>query len=332
VPLKAGQTVAIVAATAPGKFQTGIGVKALRLGAGRQTSDDELEEAVALAATSDVAIVYVGLNGEWDAEGFDRPNMDLPGRQNELVARVAAVNPRTIVVVQCGGPVHMPWLNDVAAVMQAWYPGQECGNAIADVVFGDVNPSGRLPSSWPIRYEHNPAFHSYPGSRGQVTYTEGLFSGYRHYTSTKTPTLFPFGYGLTYSQFVYGDISVSATVNPGETITVSMPVTNTSDRAGTEVVQFYVHDPVSTLQRPVRELRGFARVTIEPGQAATAECTLNMRSFAFFDDLKQCWVAETGTFVIEAGASSEDIRSTATIELTADWIEAAADAWMSSHI
>lgn len=333
VHLKAGQTVAVVAATAPGKFQTGIPVKALRLAAGRQTADDEVDEAIALAATSDVAVVYVGLSGEWDTEGFDRPDMDLPGRQNELVARVAAVNKNTVVVVQTGGPVHMPWLNDVAAVVEAWYPGQECGNAIADVLFGDVNPSGRLPASWPLRYEHNPSYQSYPGSRGAVEYTEGLFCGYRHYTSTKTPTLYPFGYGLTYSTFVYGDITVSADeINPGDTITVSVPVTNTSDREGTEVVQFYVHDPVSTLQRPVRELRGFARVTVEPGKTAQATCELNMRSFAFFEDQKQCWIAESGEFVIEAGASSEDIRARKSITLNADWIEAAADAWLSTHI
>ena len=215
IDLVGGKTVTVITETAPDPMS--FGVREIRTGAGRESGDDEIEEAVQLASHSDVAVVFVGLNGQWDTEGMDRPHMDLPGRQNELVERVAAVNANTIVVIQSGGPVHLPWLDNVKAVLQAWYPGQECGNAISDVLFGDIAPSGRLPQSWPARLEQNPSWHSYPGARGAVEYTEGLFVGYRHYTSAQVPTLYPFGYGLTYTDFAYSELSVSASdIAPGE--------------------------------------------------------------------------------------------------------------------
>ena len=193
-------------------------MKALRVGLARPLGDEAVEAAVLAAAQADVAVLFVGLTGEWDGEGNDRPHMDLVGRQNELIARVAAANPNTVVVLQTGGPVAMPWLERVGAVMQAWYPGQECGNAIADVLTGRANPAGRLPQTFPVRLEDNPAYINYPGENGRVAYGEGIFVGYRYYDKKRIAPLFPFGHGLSYTAFAYGTLRLSAdTLAPGET-------------------------------------------------------------------------------------------------------------------
>ena len=257
-----------------------IGLKALRLGIGRLTSDDELDEAVKLAANADVAIVCAGLSGEWDTEGMDRPHMDLPGRQNELVARVAAANPQTVVVLQTGGPVTMPWLHDVAAVLQAWYPGQECGNSIADVLFGAVNPSGRLPQTYPRLLNHNPTTLTYPGERGVARYGEGIFAGYRYYDKSNVEPLFPFGHGLSYTDFEYGEISLNReSIAPGDELIATIDISNSGERHGAEVVQLYVRDIESELTRPVKELKGFARLSLAAGECGTARFELDMRSW-----------------------------------------------------
>jgi beta-glucosidase len=176
----------------------------VRLGHLPPVPADAIKRAAALAAEADVALLCVGLNGDWESEGFDRPHMDLVGEQTALIERVAAANPNTVVVLQTGSPVAMPWLDQVAAVVQAWYPGQECGNAIADVLFGDVNPSGKLPQTFPVRLEDNPAYINYPGENGTVRYGEGLFVGYRYYEKKRVAPLFPFGFGLSYTTFAYG--------------------------------------------------------------------------------------------------------------------------------
>ena len=174
--------------------------------------------------------------------------MDLAGDQNELIRRVAAANPNTVVVLQTGGPVTMPWLDEVAAVLQAWYPGQECGNAITDVLLGEVNPSGKLPQSFPLRLEDNPAFLNYPGENGRVRYGEGIFVGYRYYDEKKVNVLFPFGHGLSYTSFVYDNLRLSMEqLAPNDELTVTFDITNTGTRAGQEVVQLYVRDEKSRL-------------------------------------------------------------------------------------
>jgi beta-glucosidase len=308
-------------------------LKALRLGIARPTGEVELDEAVQLAASADVAVVCVGLNGEWDTEGMDRPDMDLPGRQNDLVARVAAANPNTIVVLQSGGPLTLPWVDDVAAVMQVWYPGQECGNAIADILFGDVNPSGKLPMSWPRSLANNPTSISYPGERGIADYREGIFVGYRHYEAMEIPPLFAFGHGLSYSTVAYETIRLSSSeLSPGDQLTVNVDIRNVSDQCGAEVVQLYVRDPESTLMRPRKELKGFARLELEPGATATTRLTLDMRSFAYFDDQRDAWVADAGEFEILVGASSDDIRLCASVTLNSEWVESARDTWRSPMV
>ncbi len=300
----------------------GLGMKALRIGFARPLGDEALESAVLAAAQADVAVLFVGLTGEWDSEGNDRPHMDLVGRQNELIARVAAANPKTIVVLQTGGPVAMPWLDQVGAVVQAWYPGQECGNSIADVLTGLVNPAGRLPQTFPVRLEDNPAYVNYPGENGHVLYGEGIFVGYRYYDKKRVAPLFPFGHGLSYTTFAYDSLRLSAdTLAPGETLTVSVDVTNTGDRAGQEVVQLYVRDPRAALARPEKELKGFAKVALEPGETQTVTLSLDMRALAYYDDARAAWVAEAGEFEALVGASSADIRARAGFTLSAEWVE-----------
>ncbi|HEX5690981.1 MAG TPA: glycoside hydrolase family 3 C-terminal domain-containing protein, partial [Roseiflexaceae bacterium] len=314
--LKAGQSYDLLveySARTRGMFSA----RAIRIGAFRPLPDDAIERAAELAAGADAALVFVGLNGDWDTEGNDRPHMDLVGQQDELIERVAAANPSTVVVLQTGGPVSMPWIDKVAGVLQAWYPGQECGNAIADVLFGAVNPSGKLPQSFPVRLEDNPAFLNYPGENGVVTYGEGIFVGYRYYEKKKIAPLFPFGFGLSYTRFSYSNLRLSAaTIGPDEPLTVRVDVTNTGERAGQEIVQLYVADKEARLARPEKELKGFAKVALDPGQTATVEIALDRRSLSYWDDARHDWVAEPGEFTVLVGGSSDAIQASATLQLT----------------
>ena len=310
-----------------------IGLKALRLGIAAPESDEDLQAAVDLARSADAAIVCVGLNGEWDTEGMDRPHMDLPGRQNELVERVAVANPNTVVVLQSGGPLTMPWLDRVAAVLQAWYPGQECGNAIADVLFGDVNPSGKLPQTYPRVLANNPTALSYPGERGVARYAEGIYGGYRFYEKVEVAPLFPFGHGLSYTRFEYGPLKLScAEIEPGAIVTVEVDITNVGPRAGAEIAQLYIRDPELTLARPIKELKGFMRLDLGPGDTQTAQFKLDMRALAYFDDRRNAWVADAGDFEVQVGSSSADIRARAVLRLTEEWVESARDSWRSPHV
>jgi beta-glucosidase len=231
---------------------------AVRLGCLPPVPADALAHAVALAVSADVALVFAGLNEEWESEGFDRANLELPGEQNELIAQVAAANKKTIVVLNTGSAITMPWLDQVAAVAQAWYTGQECGNAIADVLFGDVNPSGKLTQTFPLRLEDTPAYINFPGENGKVYYGEGIFVGYRYYEKKRVVPLFPFGFGLSYTRFDYSSLRLSAErIGPHEKLQVEIDVTNTGVRAGKEVVQVYVRDPQARLQRPESQAEEF---------------------------------------------------------------------------
>jgi beta-glucosidase len=243
--------------------------------------------------------------------------MELVGKQVELIEQVAEANANTIIVLQSGSPIAMPWLNKVAGVIEAWYPGQECGNAIADVLFGSVNPSGKLPQTFPQRLEDNPAYINYPGENGKVRYGEGLFVGYRYYDKKLIEPLFPFGFGLSYTNFAYDNLQLSAnTMTPHESITATVDITNIGQRAGKEIVQLYVHDVNARLMRPVKELKGFAKVALEPGETKTVTLPLNRESLAYWDDSQQAWVAEAGEFEVLVGSSSKDIRVRTTFQLT----------------
>lgn len=290
---------------------------AIRFGLVEEMNPNSIEDAVELAKKSDVAIIIAGLNGEWETEGADRTTLQLAGKQDELISAVAKANKNTIVVNQSGTPISMPWLNEVPSVLQTWYLGQEAGNAIADVLFGKVNPSGKLPTTFPLKLEDTPAYINYPGENGHVNYGEGLYIGYRYYDVRKVPVLFPFGHGLSYSNFEYKNVRVNQPNMEGDsTITVSVDVTNTSEVDGKEVVQVYVHDKVASLNRPLKELRNFKKVNVPAGQTVTVDIVLDKYAFGFYNDLEKTWVAEQGTFEALVGSSSTDIRGSVEFELT----------------
>ena len=296
--------------------------RTVRLGSAPVVTAGSIDDAVELAAKSDVTIVFAGLTDEWESEGFDRPDMELRGDQVELIERVAAANPNTIVVLNTGSPVAMDWLDKVPAVVQTWYTGQEAGNAVADVLFGDANPCGKLPTTFPKRLKDNPAYINYPGENGKVYYGEGLFVGYRYYDKKDIEPLFPFGYGLSYTTFAYRDLTLNAAeYAPGDEIQVSLDVENTGPRAGKEVVQLYVRDVESCLVRPEKELKAFAKVALEPRETRTVTFTLNQDALSFYDPAKKGWVAEAGDFEILVGSSSRDIRLTGRFALTGDVVQ-----------
>jgi len=277
---------------------------------------DMIAEAVKLAKSSDVVVLVAGLTGEWESEGFDRVDMKLPGAQNELIERVAKANKNTIVVLNVGSPVEMPWIDKVPAVLQLWYNSQEQGNALADVLFGDVNPSGKLPTTFPVRLQDNPAYINYPGENGRVRYGEGIFVGYRYYDKKEIEPLFPFGHGLSYTTFQYSNLRLNAkSLTPNELLKVRVDVTNTGKIAGKEVVQLYVRDVKSSVARPEKELKAFAKVELAPKQTRTVTFTLDREAFWYFDVTRNVWTTEPGDFEILVGASSRDIRLSETFTL-----------------
>ncbi len=278
--------------------------------------DDRHAQAVIAAQSSDVAIIFAGMPTGFESEGHDRPHMRLPGAQDELIREVAAANPNTIVVLNVGSPVEMPWADAVAAVVLAYYPGQEGGNAVARVLTGAVNPSGKLPETFPRRYADNPSFINYPGTR-DVVYGEGIFVGYRYYDSKDVAPLFPFGHGLSYTTFAYSGLKLPATVKAGSPVTLKVTVKNTGAVAGKEVVQLYVADKEASLARPQKELKRFAKIALEPGASQTLTFILDERALAFYDPYRADWVVEPGEFEVLIGSSSRDIRLAGTFVVEA---------------
>jgi beta-glucosidase len=273
----------------------------------------------ALAAKADAVVICVGFDPKTEGEGFDRP-FQLPGGQDELIRQISAVNKNTIVVLTAGGNLDMTgWIDEVPVVLQAWYPGQEGGRALAEILFGDYSPSGKLPVSFERRWEDNPVFHSYypPKGESRVQYSEGVFVGYRHYDRSETKPLFPFGFGLSYTSFVYSNLSVSpATGGAREPVTVSFELKNIGHREGAEVAELYVGDSHAPVPRPVKELKGFAKVNLKPGESRRVTLTLNRRAFSFYDVDKKDWKAEPGEFAILVGGSSDKIQLRGKFALT----------------
>jgi beta-glucosidase len=267
-----------------------------------------LSQAVELARSSDVAIVFVN---DVESEGSDRSSLELPGAQDQLIEAVAQANPRTIVVLNTGGPVLMPWVDQVPALLEAWYPGQEDGNAIAAVLFGDVNPSGKLPMTFPRSASDLPASTpaQYPGINDQADYSEGVFVGYRYYDERGITPLFPFGYGLSYTTFRYSHLRVTPTqADYRSRIAVDLDVTNTGRRAGAEVVQLYVGMPSTNVPEPPRQLKGFQKVFLQPGQTKHVHFELNPRDLSYWDVHAHSWVVQDGSYSVQVGSSSRDIR------------------------
>jgi beta-glucosidase len=281
------------------EFSGGNGaVSGLELGAAPPTPTTATADAAAAAAAADVAIVVVGTGPALDCEGQDRPDMHLPGEQDELVAAIAAANPRTIVCVNAGSPVAMDWADAVPTILQCWLPGEEWGHALADVLFGDRAPGGRLPTTFPVRVEDSPAHATYPGKEGRVDYADGLLMGYRGYDRAGTEPRFCFGHGLTYTTFDYSDLTVDGR-------RVSVAVTNTGSRDGEEVVQLYVERLDAPALRPDRELRRFAKVAIAAGATEQLTFELDDRAFAEWDD---GWRIPDASWMVHVGRSSRDLR------------------------
>jgi beta-glucosidase len=299
------------------------GVKTSELSAATPEESRELADRGVLAAKScDIAVVVAGLSHQAhaDDEGTDRYDLSLPAHQAELIARVVEANPRTIVVLIDGSPVDMePWLGKVPAVLEAWYGGSEAGHALAAVLFGDVNPSGRLPCTFPKSLADTPTqqggARAYPGVDGVVHYDEGLLVGYRWYDTKRIEPLFPFGFGLSYTTFAYSNLRVSPT-GPASA-TVECDVANTGTVPGAEVAQLYVQDSHSSVQRPEKELKGFAKVSLAPGETKTVRMGLNARSFAYYSPEKHSWIVEAGDYGILVGGSSRDIRLKAACTIAA---------------
>lgn len=281
---------------------------------------DLIDEAVSLAQSADVALLYIALPAFKESEGYDRKDLDLTEQQIALIKAVTNVQPKTVVVLNNGAPVAMSeWIDSVSAVLEGWMMGQAGGAALADVLFGKVNPSGKLAESFPLKLEDTPAYINWPGGAGKVAYGEGLFIGYRYYDTKNIPVLFPFGYGLSYTTFEYSNAKLSASnVKDVDGLTVTVDVTNTGKLAGKEIVQVYVHDQKSELVRPAKELKGFAKVDLGPGETKSVSIKLDYRAFAYYHPEYKQWITEDGDFDILIGASSADIRCrlTATLEST----------------
>jgi len=318
IELEAGRSYEVMIEFATKEVAT-LGLAAFAAGISLPLGDAAIAEAVRLAKSAETALVFIGRNGEWDTEGSDLQGIALPGRQNELVEAVAAANPRTIVVLQSGGPVEMPWIDKVAAVVSAWYPGQEAGNAIADVLTGVAEPGGRLPQSFPVRWADNPA-HSqdreiYPGLNGKVRYEEGLFIGYRHYDRLGISPSFPFGFGLSYTQFALSGLELdSSRFEADGVVSLRVTLSNIGARAGSDVVQVYVADPEASLVRPARELKGFAKLQLAAGESRQVEIVLDARAFAFYAPEARHWLVEAGRFVVTACRHAGDAGLSAAVE------------------
>lgn len=282
--------------------------------------DEELmSEAVEKAKKAHAAVVFAGLPDRYESEGYDRSHMRLPPAQNELIARIAAVQANTVVVLHNGSPVEMPWAGSVSAILEAYLGGQAVGQAVSRILFGIANPSGKLAETFPLRLEDTPCYLDFPGDGKTAEYREGIFVGYRWYDKRNMPVLFPFGHGLSYTSFEYEDLMLDkAEIGGEETVTASITVRNTGTRAGKETVQFYVRDLTGSAIRPVRELKNFAKVSLEAGESTRVSVKFDKRSFAWYSVETADWYASSGLYEIEAARSSRDIVLSAQVRYRAD--------------
>ncbi len=284
-----------------------------RTGAG---TPEDIAKAAMLAKRAEVAVVVVGTDNNYEGEEMDVPDLHLPGDQEKLIQAVAAANPRTVVVLNCGTPLlTQSWLPRVFGLLETWYSGQEAGHATADILFGDVNPSGKLTGTWGYAREDYSDWTNYPGAGNFVRYMEGVYVGYRHFDQAHIRPLFPFGFGLSYTTFAYSRLQMPRVQSIGAPVTVHVAVQNTGKRAGDEVVQLYVQPIGPKIDRPVRELKSFARVSLLPGQKKTVTLTLAPPAFAYWNAKTHGWQTDPGAYALDIGASSRDIRLTGVVHL-----------------
>jgi len=275
------------------------------------------EEAVKAAREAETAVIFAGLPDSYESEGGDRENLAMPENQNLLISAVAEAQPNTVVVLHGGSCMELPWIEQVAAVLCVHLGGHQVGRASVRLLYGEANPGGKLAETWPLKLEDNPSYLNFPGEEGVVQYREGIFVGYRYYDKKKMDVLFPFGYGLSYTDFRYEELKLDkCRMEDTEELTVSCRITNTGRYPGSEAVQLYVRDAGCTAIRPVRELKGFEKVALEPGESREVFFTLDKRAFASYDIGLHDWYVESGTFFIEVGASSRDIRLSGEVKVT----------------
>ncbi|EME44708.1 glycoside hydrolase family 3 protein [Dothistroma septosporum NZE10] len=300
---------------------TAFGAGGVRIGCHRKVDTTaEIQRAVELAKKVDQVVLCAGLNSDWESEGYDRDHMDLPPGSDELIEAVIAANPNTVVVVQSGTPITMPWVTKAKAIVQAWYGGNETGNGIADILFGDANPSGKLSLSFPKRNEDNPAFLNYKSDDNRVMYGEDVYIGYRFYEKTNRDVLFPFGHGLSYSTFSLRNLAIK-TLDDSDEVTITVDVSNTGKVAGAEVVQVYVAPQTPSINRPKKELKNFAKVIVEAGETEKVEVKLSRKyATSFYHEGRDAWVSEKGKYTVLVGNSSASTPLTGEIEVARELV------------
>ena len=286
---------------------------------GYQINDDNdfslIDKAAKLAAKSDVALVLAGLPLHYESEGIDRTHIDLPPAHNQLISAVAKAQPNTAVLLTNGSAIAMPWVDEVSTIVETWLGGQAGPGSVADMLFGSINPSGKLAETFPVRLEDTPAYLNFPDEDGEVIYGERMFVGYRYYDKRNIEPLFPFGHGLSYTEFSYSNLKLSKTdITDKDDLKVTLTLTNSGKRAGKEVVQLYVSDKESSYARPLQELKGFTKVELAPGESQKVTFTLTTRDFSYYSKVYDRWLAESGEFEIRVGASSRDIRLTSSLD------------------
>ncbi|KAJ5406376.1 hypothetical protein N7465_007660 [Penicillium sp. CMV-2018d] len=334
--LKAGQTYKVLFqfGSAPTSDLDTRGIVAFgpggfRFGASRQVSQEELiANAVEQAKTASQVVIFAGLTLEWETEGHDREHMDLPPGSDELISRVLEVNPNAVVVIQSGTPVTMPWADKTKALVQAWFGGNECGNGIADVLYGDVNPSAKLPITFPRRLQDNPSYLNFRSERGRVLYGEDIYVGYRYFEKSDVAPGFAFGHGLSYTSFAREDLRIETVpeqnmyTESGEPVTASVTVSNTGSVAGAEVVQLWIVPPKTDVSRPVRELKAFQKVFLQPGESKTVQLVVEKKlATSWWDEEREQWISEKGTYqVLVTGTGAEELRGEFEVGKTRFWL------------
>lgn len=342
LPLKKGSRVAFIGAFAKnpryqgggsshinsfrvtGVLEAAEGMADITYAEGYGLEKDEIDEAlvteaVKAAKEAEVAVIFAGLPDAFESEGYDRVHMKMPNCQNHLIHEVCNVQPNVVVVLHNGSPVEMPWADEVKGILETYLGGQAVGAAEAKILFGDANPCGKLAETIPYKLSDNPSYLNFPGDGETVEYKEGVFVGYRYYDKKEMSVRYPFGYGLSYTEFAYSNLKLDKkSMKDTDTLTVSVDVTNTGSREGKEIVQLYVADLTGSANRPVRELKNFVKVSLAPGETKTVQMELNKRSFAWYNVKLHDWYAASGIYEIQIGKSSREIVLSDTVEVTTD--------------
>ena len=276
---------------------------------------DLMEEAINLAKEADAVVLIAGTNSDWETEGNDRANLELPSNQNELIETICKLNKNTVVVLNTGSPCEMPWIDNVNAILQCWFPGQEFGNSLADILIGKVNPSGKLPTTFPKKLSDTPAYSTYPGKDLQMDYEEGLFIGYRWYDRESIEPLFPFGHGLSYTSFEYSNLRAIPPKGNSSVAAFEVDITNTGDVAGKEVLQGYITVNKSQIERPQKELKKFEKISLESGETKKVKFELSEKDLSFWSTENNAWQVEPAEYLFSIGASATDIKDSVSVWL-----------------